>query len=188
MQPGENGTTPREETAPDAVWAQAHQLIRRLETSSVRRVAVEVGGVKVEVERAVPVMPAPGADGAAPDPGVPAGLYATAFGPGPGVAPEARSASGMFAALDAGAAPDLRLPVLAPLVGTLYRASGPGAKPFVEVGDTVEPGQTLCTVEAMKLFNEVVALEAGKVAELAVADGERVEYEQVLMYLDPLEA
>ncbi len=185
MQSGENGTA-RDETASDAVWAQAHQLIRRLEATTVQRVAVEVDGVKVEVERAVPGMAPPGMNGGPGDPSAPTGLYATAFGPGPGVAPEARSASGVFRALDDGAA-DARIPVHAPHVGTYYRASGPGAKPFVEVGDTVEPGQTLCMVEAMKLFNEVVATEPGRVAELAVSDADRVEYEQVLMYLEPLE-
>jgi len=186
MQSGENGTA-RDETASDAVWAQAHQLIRRLEATTVQRVAVEVDGVKVEVERAVPGMAPPGSSGAPADASAPTGLYAPAFGPGPGVAPEARSASGVFRALDDGAVPDERIPVLAPLVGTHYRASGPGAKPFVEVGDTVEAGQTLCMVEAMKLFNEVVATESGRVAELAVSDAERVEYEQVLMYLERLD-
>jgi acetyl-CoA carboxylase biotin carboxyl carrier protein len=78
--------------------------------------------------------------------------------------------------------------VLAPLVGTFYRSSQPGAKPFVEVGDTVEAGQTVCIVEAMKMMNEVVAGESGKVVEIAVDNGEWVEFEQVLMYLEPTEA
>ena len=75
--------------------------------------------------------------------------------------------------------------MLAPLVGTFYRAGQPGAKPFVEVGDVVEAGQTVCIVEAMKLMNEVVAGEAGRVAEILVENGEPVEFEQVLMYLEP---
>jgi acetyl-CoA carboxylase biotin carboxyl carrier protein len=83
---------------------------------------------------------------------------------------------------------DNRMPVLAPLVGTFYRASQPGSKPFVEVGDTVEAGQTVCIVEAMKMMNEVVAGEAGKVAEIAVENSDWVEFEQVLMFLEPLEA
>jgi acetyl-CoA carboxylase biotin carboxyl carrier protein len=72
-------------------------------------------------------------------------------------------------------------------VGTFYRSAKPGAKPFVEPGDTVEPGQTVCIVEAMKMMNEVVAGEAGKVAEIAVENGDWVEFEQVLMYLEPAE-
>jgi acetyl-CoA carboxylase biotin carboxyl carrier protein len=79
------------------------------------------------------------------------------------------------------------MPVLAPLVGTFYRSAQPGAKPFVEEGSSVEAGQTVCIVEAMKMMNEVTATESGKVAELAVKDGEAVEFEQVLMYLEPAE-
>ena len=103
--------------------------------------------------------------------------------PGPGVAPEARSASGAFAAI--GAEQDRRIPVLAPLVGTFYRAPQPGAKSFAEEGDTVEPGQTLCIVEAMKLMNEVTVAEPGRLSEILVENGEWVEFEQVLMYVEP---
>jgi acetyl-CoA carboxylase biotin carboxyl carrier protein len=94
-------------------------------------------------------------------------------------------ASGVFQ-LDE--AVDTRIPVLAPLVGTFYNASKPGAKPFVEVGDSVEAGEPVCIVEAMKMMNEVVAGESGKVAEIAAENGEWVEFEQVLMYLEPPEA
>jgi len=82
---------------------------------------------------------------------------------------------------------DNRVPVLAPLVGTFYGAPQPGAKPFVEVGDTVEAGQAVCIVEAMKMMNEVAAGEGGKVAEIMVENGDWVEFEQVLMYLEPAE-
>jgi acetyl-CoA carboxylase biotin carboxyl carrier protein len=101
------------------------------------------------------------------------------------VAPGARNASGVFTLGDAPA--DNRIPVLAPLVGTFYRSSQPGSKAFVEPGDTVEAGQTVCIVEAMKMMNEVVAGEAGTVAEIVAENGEWVEFEQVLMHLDPTE-
>jgi acetyl-CoA carboxylase biotin carboxyl carrier protein len=110
-------------------------------------------------------------------------VVASAALTGPGIAPEARAASGTFAAIGA----DNRIPVLAPLVGTFYEAPSPGAKPFVEVGSTVGAGDTVCIVEAMKLMNEVAASDGGKVAEIVVTNGERVEFEQVLMYLEPLE-
>jgi acetyl-CoA carboxylase biotin carboxyl carrier protein len=83
---------------------------------------------------------------------------------------------------------DNRIPVLAPLVGTFYRSPKPGEKSFVEVGDTVDAGETVCIVEAMKMMNEVVAGEGGKVAEIVADSGEWVEFEQVLMYLEPPEA
>ena len=60
-----------------------------------------------------------------------------------------------------------------------------GAKPFVEVGSTVAPGEPVCIVEAMKMMNEVAAGEGGKVAEILVENGDWVEFEQVLMYLEP---
>ena len=76
-------------------------------------------------------------------------------------------------------------PVPAPLVGTFYVAASPDADPFVQVGDAVEPGQTLGIVEAMKLMNPIVAEEAGVVVQVLVGDAESVEYGQVLMYLRP---
>lgn len=85
------------------------------------------------------------------------------------------------------AAPDTRHAVAAPLVGTFYRAGEPGARPFVEVGDVVQPGQQVAIVEAMKLMNAVEADQAGRVAEILVADGESVEYAQPLILLEPLD-
>jgi acetyl-CoA carboxylase biotin carboxyl carrier protein len=164
-----------------ALCAEAKDLMKRLESSSVQRITVEVDGAKIEVERAMAVVAAP-ADGAA----VVSGPVAMGAFSGPGIAPEARGASGTFAAI--GGANDNRIPVLAPLVGTFYEAASPGAKAFVEVGQTVEPGETVGIVEAMKLMNEVAASEGGKVAEIVVQNGERVEFEQVLMYLEPLDA
>ncbi len=84
-----------------------------------------------------------------------------------------------------GSAADGRHPILAPLVGTFYRAPEPGAKPFVEEGDVVDEGQSVAIVEAMKLMNQVVADQGGRVAEILVKDGDWVEFEQVLMYLEP---
>ena len=82
---------------------------------------------------------------------------------------------------------DNRIPVLAPLVGTFYESAQPGSKAFAQVGDVVEAGQTVCIVEAMKLMNEVAAAEGGKVAEICVSNGDPVEFDQVLMYLEPAE-
>ena len=169
----------------ESVWAEARDLVRRLEGSTVQRFAVAAGEYKIEIERGAPVAgpPPPAADaGAALPSGQP---VATGAGPGLGVAPGARMASGVFT-LEA--PPDNRIPVLAPLVGTFYRAAKPGDKPFAEVGETVDAGQTVCIVEAMKMMNEVVAAESGKVAEIAAENGEWVEFEQVLMYLEPAEA
>jgi acetyl-CoA carboxylase biotin carboxyl carrier protein len=73
--------------------------------------------------------------------------------------------------------------ITAPLVGTFYRAPGPGEPPFVEVGDVVSEGQQVGIVEAMKLMNPVEATHSGTVAEVLVEDGEMVEYSQPLIVL-----
>lgn len=73
--------------------------------------------------------------------------------------------------------------VVAPMVGTFYRAPAPDADPFVEVGDIVEPGQTVCIVEAMKLMNEIEAERRGKVVRILVDNEDPVEYGQPLFVL-----
>ncbi|MGW4829012.1 acetyl-CoA carboxylase biotin carboxyl carrier protein [Amycolatopsis sp. SB7-3] len=72
-----------------------------------------------------------------------------------------------------------------PVVGTCYLAPEPGAKPFVSVGDVVEPGRQVAIVEAMKLMNPIVADRAGRVARILVADAEPVEYDQALIAIEP---
>jgi acetyl-CoA carboxylase biotin carboxyl carrier protein len=162
----------------ESVWAEARDLVRKLEGSSVERLVVAAGDTRIEIERTSPPAGPPPAPGEAPAPAI-TGTPAPGAGPGPGISPGGRGASAAFSIND------LRMPVLAPLVGTFYRSAQPGSKPFVEEGSTVEAGQTVCIVEAMKMMNEVTATESGKVAELAVGDGEPVEFEQVLMYLEP---
>ncbi|MBD2163929.1 acetyl-CoA carboxylase biotin carboxyl carrier protein [Calothrix membranacea FACHB-236] len=75
--------------------------------------------------------------------------------------------------------------VPSPMVGTFYRAPAPGESPFVEVGDRVRSGQTVCIIEAMKLMNEIEAEVSGQVMEILVQNGEPVEYGQPLMRINP---
>jgi acetyl-CoA carboxylase biotin carboxyl carrier protein len=76
--------------------------------------------------------------------------------------------------------------ILSPMVGTFYRAPAPDEPSFVEVGDRVQVGQTVCIVEAMKLMNELEAEVAGEIVEILVQNGEPVEYGQPLMRVNPL--
>ena len=76
--------------------------------------------------------------------------------------------------------------VEAPMVGVFYRAPQPGAPAFVEEGDTVAPGQTLCILEAMKLMNEIKADAAGIVRMIHVGNAEPVEFGQLLFELEPV--
>ena len=74
--------------------------------------------------------------------------------------------------------------VKSPMVGTFYRSSSPGAAPFVEVGDTVKVGQTLCIIEAMKILNEIEAETAGTVKQILVNNGDPVEFGQTLFVIE----
>jgi oxaloacetate decarboxylase alpha subunit len=74
--------------------------------------------------------------------------------------------------------------VCAEIVGTFYRAPGPGETPFVEVGEMVEPGKTLCIIEAMKVMNEIESPLRGKVVEILVDDSEPVEFGQPLFIIE----
>jgi len=75
--------------------------------------------------------------------------------------------------------------VRSPIVGTFYRAPSPTSGPFVEVGDRVATGQTLCIIEAMKVMNEIDAEFSGTIKEVFVEDGNPVEAEGVLFLVDP---
>ena len=75
--------------------------------------------------------------------------------------------------------------VRSPVVGTFYRSPSPDDPPYVEVGDRVEAGQTLCIIEAMKLMNEIEAETSGIVREILVDNGQPVEYGQVLFRIEP---
>jgi acetyl-CoA carboxylase biotin carboxyl carrier protein len=75
--------------------------------------------------------------------------------------------------------------ITSPMVGTFYSAPAPGEAPFAEVGDRLSVGQTVCIIEAMKLMNEIETEVAGEIMEIAVKNGEPVEYGQTLMWIKP---
>lgn len=75
--------------------------------------------------------------------------------------------------------------ITSPMVGTFYRAPAPDEPPFVDVGERIRTGQTVCIIEAMKLMNEIESEVSGQVVEILVANGESVEYGQVLMRVNP---
>ena len=101
-------------------------------------------------------------------------------------APAAAQASAASPAAEAAATPSAESghSVKSPMVGTFYRASSPGAEPFVEVGSTVKVGQTLCIIEAMKILNEIEAETAGTVKQILVNNGDAVEFGQPLFVIE----
>ena len=74
--------------------------------------------------------------------------------------------------------------IKSPMVGTFYCASAPGSKPFVEVGDTVKEGQTICIIEAMKILNEIESDVSGTVTQILCDNGQAVEYGQSLFLVE----
>jgi len=75
-------------------------------------------------------------------------------------------------------------PVKSPMVGTFYRAASPGAKAFVEVGDTIKEGEPICIIEAMKIMNEIEADKSGTVARILCENGQAVEFGQPLFIIE----
>jgi acetyl-CoA carboxylase biotin carboxyl carrier protein len=140
------------------VIKETKDLIKWLEGTTTRRLRLHAAGLEIEVERQELTVVATAPAVHAP---VPAGGAAAAPAAAPG-----------------------RMPIVAPLVGVFYRAGSPGAKPFVDVGDTVERGQKVGIVEAMKMMNEVTSDFRGTVAEIVVQNGDTVQYEQTLMFID----
>ena len=115
-----------------------------------------------------------------PPPAQAAVQYVAAPATAPLLAPTEASAT---TPAPAAAVPSGKL-IKSPMVGTFYRASAPGAKPFVDVGDPVKQGQAVCIVEAMKILNEIESDIDGIVKEILVENGQAVEYGQPLFVLE----
>ena len=108
-------------------------------------------------------------------------------------APQAAPAPAPVAAAPAPAAPaapaaneeDKYITVKSPMIGTFYRSPSPDKPVFVEVGSQIKPGDAVCIIEAMKLFNEIEAEVSGKIVKVLVDDATPVEYDQPLFLVDP---
>ena len=75
--------------------------------------------------------------------------------------------------------------IKSPMIGTFYQSPNPESNPFVSVGDNIKPGQTICIIEAMKLFNEIESEVSGKVVKILANDSSPVEFDQPLYEIDP---
>jgi acetyl-CoA carboxylase biotin carboxyl carrier protein len=150
------------------------KLIKLLSESGVDEIEIEEEGKRIRIAKhggAIAVVP-PSAP-ASPQ-SVPAVAPTTAPQLAPGV-PQPATPSG----------PQTQYhEVRSPIVGTFYRAPGPDATPFVNIGSPVEPGTVLCIVEAMKLMNEIESDVSGKIAKILVENGRPVEYDQVLFLIE----
>jgi acetyl-CoA carboxylase biotin carboxyl carrier protein len=156
------------------------KLIDLVQESGIAELEITEGEEKVKIVKggeatvtplapaaavAAPAATAPGAAGVGPAPA--AGAPATAAAP---AAPDAPAPSGHV--------------LKAPMVGTFYRSPSPDAKPFIEVGQNVKAGETVCIIEAMKLMNEIEADATGMVKAILVENGQPVEYGQPLLIIE----
>ena len=108
--------------------------------------------------------------------------YAVSPAPAPMMAPA--PAAAVVEPLATAAPVDASHSVKSPMVGTFYRAASPEAKSFVEIGDTIKVGQTICIIEAMKILNEIEADRAGVVTQILCVNGQAVEYGQPLFVIE----
>ena len=113
----------------------------------------------------------------------PAAPVAMSYAP-PAAAPAVAAVAAAAAEIAPAEAEEEGFLVPAPMVGTFYAASSPGAAPYVQVGDRVNEGDTLCIIEAMKMMNQIDADVAGVIKSIRVQNGEAVEYGQTLIVID----
>lgn len=144
------------------------KLIELLDQSGIAEIEITEGEESVRISRHPSSNPEVAAPGAAQP-------FTSAPSPAPATAPAAEAEEEGHA-------------VLAPMVGTFYSAPTSGSPPFVQVGDRVSEGDTLCIVEAMKMMNQIEAETTGTIKSIRAQNGEPVEYEQILFVIDQRDA
>jgi len=162
-------SSPKEPSAPKEKPADERELIRELamllDETNLTEIEIERAGLRLRVARNISI--------AAPVSYQPAAVAAaTASAPVP-----AAAAAPADISKHPGAVPS-------PMVGTAYRASEPGAKPFIDVGSKVKVGDTLIIIEAMKTMNQIPSTRAGTVTQILVEDGQPVKFGEPLVIIE----
>lgn len=158
---------------------QIQELVKLVNKSSIGEISIEENGTKITIKQLRPAAqtiytsgPAQ-AQPAAPAPAAAPQASPTAFKPAePTPAAEAPKADNLIT-------------IKSPMIGTFYRQPGPNKPLFVNVGDEVTPGKTVCIIEAMKLFNEIESEVSGRIVKVLVDDATPVEYDQPLFLVEP---
>ena len=147
------------------------KLIELLDESGIAEIEITEGEESVRISRYPP--------------GSPLVAAPVAAAPAPTAAPTVVSAPTAAPAAAAEPEPeDDGFEVTAPMVGTFYAATSPGAAPYVQVGDRVNEGDTLCVIEAMKMMNQIEADVSGVIKSIRIQNGEPVEFGQTLFVID----
>lgn len=152
---------------------EIQDLIKFVSKSGVTEVEIEQKDFKITIKAEKAKADAP--------------IYVQAAAPAPvAAAPVAAPVAQSPAAPVAAANDDAKyITVKSPMIGTFYRSAGPDKEPFVSVGQSINKGETVCIIEAMKLFNEIEAEISGKIIKVLVDDASPVEYDQPLFLVDP---
>jgi acetyl-CoA carboxylase biotin carboxyl carrier protein len=143
------------------------KLIELLEESGISEIEISEGEESVRISR----YPKPG-------------TVTTTVAPAAPAAAPAPAAAAPAAPVETPPPPARGQQVTAPMVGTFYSGPAPGAKPFVEIGTEVKPGDTLCVIEAMKMMNQIESEFAGRVVSVLVENGSPVEFGQPLFVIE----
>lgn len=156
--------------------SEIRDLIDFISQSGLNEVDIETKELKLHVKRepdqkiiksaAAPVVAAPVA--------MPAPVAVAPVAPAPAAKPAAPAASGTKT-----------VDIKSPMIGTFYRSSNPDSPPFASVGDKITKGQTVCIIEAMKLFNEIESEVSGTIVKVNIENSSPVEYDQVLFVVEP---
>ena len=153
------------------------KLIELLEESNVAEIEIKEGGELIRISRNSTVITAQ-----------PPGMIPHAYPPSPIDNVNAVSSAQAPLSEPTPESTDQEIPaghtITSPMVGTFYRAPSPGAKPFIEIGQHVETGDTLCIIEAMKMLNQIEADKTGKIVAILVENGQPVEYGQSLFVIE----
>ncbi|MDE0475190.1 MAG: acetyl-CoA carboxylase biotin carboxyl carrier protein [Gammaproteobacteria bacterium] len=157
------------------------RLIRAVDESGIDTVEIRRGGTRVRISKTPP--PAPVRTEAEAGP-VAEAVESLASGDRASAAPAESTVAGDSATREQPAT--TLIEIKSPMVGTFYRAGAPGAPPYVDTGQRISEGDTLCIIEAMKLMNEFESDISGTIEEILVEDGEPVEYGQVLFRVAPV--
>jgi acetyl-CoA carboxylase biotin carboxyl carrier protein len=149
-------------------------LIKLVSKSGLGKVEIEREGFRISIKgsQAEPIM-------------VQAAPMVAAAAPVNTAAPVATSAPVAAPAAEAAADDSKYITVKSPMIGTFYRTPGPDKDPFVNVGDTIQKGDKVCIIEAMKTFNEIEAEISGKIVKVLVDNASPVDYDQPLFLVDP---
>ena len=165
-------------------YKQIQELIKTINKSSISELSIEDGDFKITIKQEfnsgnvqyvsmpqTPAMPMQQMPAAQP--------AANAQPAAPAAAPSAEKPAAPAEASN-------MITVKSPMIGTFYRSPSPGKPVFVNVGDEVKPGQVLCIIEAMKLFNEIECEVSGRIVKMLADDSSPVEYDQPLFLVEPI--